>query len=365
MQIDAVVVLDFPYPTNQGDGPMTHRCLVSASVVAVLVAGCLVTVPLAGQAPAAAAKSGASAAKAYTPPRTPDGQPDLQGFWTNSTYTPLERPDKVTKEFYTPQEAVEAEKQAAARESEQTTPGTVADVHYDFSQFALDRSQAPLARSLRTSLIVDPPTGKLPPLTAEGQKRAAEREALSKTVGRWDSAESNQLDDRCIIMRGAGPPMMDAGYNSNYQVVQAPGYVMILTEMIHDVRIIPLDGRPQPNGKLRQWMGVSRGKWDGETLVVETTNFNGKNPFAGSSEQMRVTERFTRVAADAIRYQFTVEDPATWMKPWSAESALIKTQGPIFEHACHEGNYGLFNTLVGARLEEKKAAEAAAKKGSK
>jgi hypothetical protein len=305
------------------------------------------------------------AARAYTPPRTPDGQPDLQGFWTNSTYTPLERPDKVTKEFYTPEEALQAEKQAAARESEQTAPGTVADVHYDFSQFALDRSQAPLTRNLRTSLIVDPPNGKLPALTPAGQKRAAEREEESKRVGRWDSAESNQLDDRCIIMRGAGPPMMDAGYNSNYQIVQAPGYVMILTEMIHDVRIIPLDGRAQPHANVQQWMGVSRGRWEGNTLVIETTNFNGKNPFAGSSDQMRVTERLTRLADDAIRYQFTVEDPATWVKPWSAEASMLKVQGPIFEHACHEGNYGLYNTLVGARLEEKKASEAAAKKGSK
>jgi hypothetical protein len=331
------------------------------AAVVFAVVGLLATGSLAGQTPAAAAKPGPAGAKPYTVPRTPDGQPDLQGFWTNSTYTPLERPDKVTKEFYTPQEALEAEKQAAARESEQTTPGTVADVHYDFSQFALDRSQAPLARSLRTSLIVDPPTGKLPPLSAEGQKRAAEREQLSKTVGRWDSAESNQLDDRCLIMRGPGPPMMDAGYNSNYHIVQAPGYVMILTEMIHDARVIPLDGRTPPDRKVRQWMGTSRGRWEGQTLVVETTNFNGKNPFAGSSDQMRVTERFTRLGDDAIRYQFTVEDPATWVSSWTAEASLIKTVGPIFEHACHEGNYGLYNTLVGARLEEKKAAEEAAR----
>jgi hypothetical protein len=342
---------------------MNHRCLIWAGAAIVLVAAWPTAVPVAGQGAAPAA--GASAGRAYTAPRTPDGQPDLQGFWTNSTYTPLQRPDKVTKEFYTPQEALEAEKQAAARESEQTAPGTVADVHYDFSQFALDRSQAPLARSLRTSLIVDPPNGKLPALTPLGQKRAAEREEVSKRIGRWDSAESNQLDDRCIIMRGPGPPMMDAGYNSNYQIVQAPGYVMILTEMIHDVRIIPLDGRPQPHGNVRQWMGVSRGRWEGDTLVVETTNFNGKNPFVGSSEQMRVTERLTRVSNDAIRYQFTIEDPGTWVRPWSAEAPMMKTEGPIFEHACHEGNYGLYNTLVGARLEEKKAAEGAAKKGSK
>jgi hypothetical protein len=158
--------------------------------------------------------------------------------------------------------------------------------------------------------------------------------------------------------------MMNAGYNANYQIVQAPGYVMILTEMIHDVRIIPLDGRPQPASGLRQWTGISRGRWEGNTLVVETTNFNGKNPFRGATEDMRVTERFTRVADDAIVYRFTVEDPSTWATPWTAETPMAKTGGPIFEFACHETNYGIANILAGARAEEKKAAEAAAKKSS-
>jgi hypothetical protein len=183
--------------------------------------------------------------------------------------------------------------------------------------------------------------------------------------GRWGAAESNDLDDRCIMMAGVGPPMLNTGYNSNYQIVQAPGYVMILVEMIHDARIIPLDGRPHPPSDVRQWTGISRGRWEGDTLVVETTNFNGKNPFRGSSENLRVTERFTRLDADSIRYRFTVEDASTWARPWTAELPMKKTQGPIFEHACHEGNYGLYNTLVGARLEEKKAAEEAAKKSSK
>ena len=303
---------------------------------------------------------------AYKVPRTPDGQPDLQGFWSNATYTPLERPDKVTKEFYTPEEAAAVEKAAAARESEQTEPGTVADVHYDFSQFGLDRSQATLARTLRTSLIVDPPNGKLPPVTAEGKRiLAARAEEAKRLGGRWDSAQSNQLDDRCIIMAGPGPPMMDAAYNSNYHIVQAPGYVMILTEMIHDVRIIPLDGRPQPPEQVRQWMGVSRGRWEGDTLVIETTNFNGKNPFRGSTENMKVTERLRRVSDDVIEYNFTVDDRSMWERPWSAEAMMRKTNGPLFEHACHEGNFGLYNTLVGARLEEKQAAEAAARKDSK
>jgi hypothetical protein len=221
-------------------------------------------------------------------------------------------------------------------------------------------------------LIVDPPDGKVPPLSAEGKKRAAELQESLKGVGRWDSAETNQLDDRCLIMAGAGPPMLNSAYNSNYQIVQAPGYVLILVEMIHDARIIPLDpstgsgspraasrgdGRPQPSPNVRQWMGVSRGHWEGNTLVVETTNFNGKNPLHGSSANMRVTERFTRVASDTIVYKFTVEDESTWVKPWTAEMLMRATTGPLFEHACHEGNYGLCNTLVGARREEQKAAE--------
>jgi hypothetical protein len=305
-------------------------------------------------------------ARAYRAPRTPDGQPDLQGFWTNATYTPLERPDSVNKAFYTPEEAEAAIKQAIRRESAQTEPGTVADVHYDFSQFGLDRSQSTFVRNLRTSLIVDPSDGKIPPVTAEGKRRLAERaEEAKKLGGRWDSAESNQLDDRCLIMAGPGPPMMDAAYNSNYHIVQAPGYVMILTEMIHDARMIPLDGRARPDAKVRQWMGVSRGRWEGETLVIETTNFNGKNPFRGSTENMKVIERLTRVADDTIEYKFTIDDASMWARPWSAESAMKKTVGPIFEHACHEGNFGLYNTLVGARLEEKRAQEEALKKGSK
>jgi hypothetical protein len=315
----------------------------------------LAAVPIAAQQPST-----------YKAPRTPDGQPDLQGFWTNSTYTPLERPDGVTKEFYTPEELAEVEKRGAARESEQTEPGTVADVHYDFSQFALDNSQATLARNLRTSLIVDPPTGKMPPVTPEGRKRAADLAAARKALGNVNDAVQNMSNGgRCIIMGGSGPPLMDAGYNANYHIVQAPGYVMILTEMIHDARIIPLDGRPQPPSGLRQWMGVSRGRWEGETLVVETTNFNGRNPFRGSSENLKVTERFTRTADDAIQYRFTVEDPSTWEIPWTAEERLQQTEGPIFEHACHEGNYGIANTLAGARLEEKKAAEEAAAGGAK
>jgi hypothetical protein len=345
---------------------MNHRFLgVVSRLVASAAVMWLATMPVASQGRSAGARTNGSSAKAYIAPRTPDGQPDLEGLWTNTTYTPLERPKNVTREFYTREEALEAAKRAAVDEREQTEPGTVADVHYDFTQFGLDRSQGAMALNLRTSLIVDPPDGRLPPLSAEGQRRAAERAAARKSRGGpHDAVQNEPLGSRCILMDRNGPPMLAGAYNNDYQIMQAPGYVLILTEMLHDARIIPLDGRPQLPPNVRQWTGSYRGHWEGQTLVVETTNLTDKFAFQGSSEDMRLTERFTRVADDTIRYQFTVEDPATWTKPWSAEVPWKKTTGPIFEHACHEGNYGLYNTLAGARAEEKRAAEEAAKKGS-
>jgi len=337
---------------------MNHRLrsLFSALAVAVLVAVL---------APAFAAAQGSTPAKAWTA-RTPDGQPDLQGYWSNATYTPLVRPNNVTKEFYTKEEAEEAARRAAAREAEQTVPGTTQDVHYDFTQFALDRSQTTLAQNLRTSLIVDPPDGRIPPMTPEGQKRAADRQAAARVPGgQYDSVQNMNIGTRCIIM-GAGPPMLPQGYNSNYQIVQAPGYVMILIEMIGDVRIIPLDGRPALNPAIRQWMGDSRGRWEGDTLIVETTNFNnraGNQNLRGVSDNFKLIERFRRVDENTLMYEFTVNDPTTFTKPWTAQVPFAKTEGPIFEMACHEGNYGVANTLAGARAEERRAAEAAAKQG--
>jgi hypothetical protein len=331
---------------------MSHRSIASVGVLAAAIAVVFLA-PVLAQAPS-------SAAKTWKAPRTPDGQPDLQGFWTNTTFTPLERPKNVTKEFYTREEAVELVKTLADAEGEQTEPGTIADVHYDFTQFGLDRSQGGGALNLRTSLIVDPPDGKLPPLSAEGQKRAAERAAARKRAGAPTDAVQNQpLSVRCIIMDRAGPPMLPGAYNNNYQIIQTPGNVMILVEMIHHVRVIPLDGRPHLPQNVRQWMGDYRGRWEGETLVVETTNFTDKTAFQGSSENMRLTERFTRVDENTIMYKFTVDDPSTWTRPWSAELPMKRTIGPLFEHACHEGNYGLTNTLAGARAEDKRAAEAA------
>ena len=324
--------------------------------------------------PAATQEMHTAAVDIYAPPRTADGQPDLQGFWTNNTYTLLQRPENITKEFYTPEEAAEIRRKRAIRESEQTEPGSFLDVHYDYTQFGLDRSQGVLAESLRTSMIVDPPDGRIPPLAPEGQVRASEREKALQLIGDrldtkgnyYNSVENQSFNRRCIVFPGLGPPMLNAGYNNTYQIVQSPGYVMILVEMAHDVRIIPLDGREQPHSSIRQWKGTSRGHWQGDTLVVETTNFNGKNPFPpqpfgtpASGKNLHVTEWFTRIDADTILYKFTVEDETTWTLPWSAELLMKATQGPIFEFACHEGNYSMINTLAGVRAEEQRAAEVA------
>ena len=219
---------------------MRHRAVASFGMLLATAVMVVTTHPVAGQAPAQPAP-----AKKWTVPRTADGHPDLQGFWTNSTYVPLERPNNVTKTMHTDEEFAQVIKEAAAREAEQTEPGTVADVHYDFSQFGLDRSQSAFVKTLRTSLIVDPPNGKMPPLTAEGQKRAADRAAERRRLGATTDAVQNMpIGTRCLIMAGSGPPMMSAGYNNNYQIVQIPGYVVIVVEMIHDARIIPLDGSP-------------------------------------------------------------------------------------------------------------------------
>ena len=346
---------------------MSRRFLVSTSMLAGLIVVALaMTLPVAAQAPASKAK--APAATKWTMPRTPDGQPDLQGIWTNSSYVPMERANGVTKEFYSPEEAAAAVNRAAARDAEQATPGTTGDVHYDHTQFGLDRSQSDLIPDLRTSLIYDPPTGKTPPVTAEAQKRSADRAAARAMLGGPNDAVQNMnFSSRCLFMGGAGPPLLSAtNYNSNYRIVQNAGYVAILTEMIHDVRIIPLDGRPHLPKGVQQWFGDSRGRWEGDTLVVETTNFSEKNPFRGlASPSMRLTERFTRVSDEMIKYTFTVEDEATWAQPWSAAVPMKQTQGPLFEHACHEGNYSVANILNGARLDEKRAAEEAARTGQK
>jgi hypothetical protein len=290
--------------------------------------------------------------------RTPDGQPDLQGVWSTASVIPLERPkDLGAKEFFTKEEAQAYEKKVLAQH-EVSTPGTYGDVHYSMAQFGLERGQAQVASTIRTSIIVGP-EGRVPPMLPEAVQRNAARAAANKGH-EFDGPENRGLAEQCILWGNEGPPIQPVGYNSNLQIVQGPGYVAILQEMIHDVRIIPTDGSPHLASNIRQWFGDSRGHWEGDTLVVDTTNFTNRTAFRGSSENLHVVERFKRQADDSILYQFTVEDPSTWEKSWSGEFPMTKIDGPIFEYACHEGNYGMRNNLSGARAEEK-AAQAAGK----
>ncbi len=335
---------------------MPKRRFAVSMVIALVVT-------LAASLPFAAQTKTAPAGKTWTQPRTPDGQPDLQGVWSNISSVPLERPKNLgAKEFYTPQEmaaiAAQQNKKATADKA-----GTRADVHYDFSQFGLDAAHTAVAKNNRTSLIIGP-EGQIPPLLPEAQKRAAERAARNK--GRqFDAAENRGLSERCIVWPNEPPPMIAGGYNGNVQIVQGPGYVAIMQEMIHSVRMVPTDGRPHLPPGVHQWLGDSRGHWEGNTLVVDTTNFTEQTAFRGSSDKLHVVERFTRTSDDALMYEFTVSDPTTWEKSWTAQIPWAKSEAPIFEYACQEGNYGLANILSQTRAEEAEAAAAAAQKGAK
>ncbi len=327
---------------------MGHRSLgVPAAVIAMASVAVL---HAAGQS---SPKPTAKAAKPWTAPRTADGQPDLTGYWTHATYTPVERPAEFAgKEFWTPEEAAAYEKQRVAQ-----FLGQAADnIHYDDAIWQTEPYGKGLS-SLRTSLITDPKDGRIPPQTPEALKRAAERAARRGNPA--DAIQNRTLAERCITWGVDVPPLMPVGYNSNLQIVQGANYVVIITEMIHSARIIPLDGRAHLGKNIRQLTGDSRGRWEGNTLVVDTTNFTDKTAFRGSSENLHVTERFTRTDANSIKYEFTVEDPTTWTRSWSAEIPMRQMGAPIYEYACSEGNYGIANILRGARVDETKAAAAA------
>jgi hypothetical protein len=292
-----------------------------------------------------------------TAPRTGARPPDFQGYWTNDTFTPLERPGELAdKPFFTEAEAKLELKTRLDRYLAQPKD----DIHYDDAVWQGENYDK--EANLRTSLIIDPANGRLPPLTPEAESRAAARSAAAK-AGPSDSAQSRSLAERCISWGNVGPPMLPPTYNANLQILQTRDHVVISHEMIHDNRIIPLDGRPHLPPSIRLLNGDSRGHWEGETLVVDTTNFTAKTNFRGAprstrqdifaSDALHVVERFTRVGANNIRYQFTVDDPATWTRSWSGEVPLRRFDGPLFEYACHEGNYGLPNILQGARALEK------------
>jgi hypothetical protein len=280
--------------------------------------------------------------------------PDLQGIWTNATVTPLERPKEfAAKEFLTKDEAAQFEKQAVYdANGDRRDGGADADVGRAYNEFWRDRGR--VVSTMRSSIIYDPPDGKVPPLLPEAQKRNADLAAARRKVGGpLDGPEGRSLQERCLLTPQAGPPMLPANYNSNYQIVQTPNHVAIVVEMIHDARIIPLDGSPHPPKNVRFLMGDSRGHWEGKTLVVETTNFTDKTSFRGAGENLRVIERFTRTDENTLQYQFTIEDPSTWAKPWSGEIPMTKVTAPLYEYACHEGNYGIAGVLSGARADER------------
>ena len=352
---------------------MTRRHF--STIFAVTAIFCLGPLP-------AVSQTQTSAVDSWAPPRTPDGRPDLQGRWTMATFTPLERPDRFAgQEFLTEEEAsalmeeltatgvdplrhdaFSIDDSEARQEAVYQVNRDQSYVHYDNTIWLREERPKGLS-SRRTSLIVDPPDGRLPSLTSAAQQRESQTAAGRGT----DSYESRTLSERCIVWPHEGPPMLPPSYNDILQIFQTPDYVVIFQEMSNNnPRIVPMDGRPHLPQTIRLWPGDSRGHWQGETLVVETTNFSQKARyhrnfrFRGSSEALRVVERFTRVDADRIHYEFTVEDPTSWASAWIAEVPMIRTDEMMFEYACHEGNRGIPNILSIARNLEKQAVEEAA-----
>lgn len=336
---------------------------------------------------------GAIAAE-YKVPRLADGTPDLQGVWTNATATPLERsPALGMRRTYTAEEVAKIEGTARARvenDSKPTDPNLkIAAAALppvgNYNQFWTDRGMtvADIHGEKRTSIIIDPPNGRIPRIgrptddsreaarpsgnlgeaftgpdgfpTARGSEESSEEAAAQSQVGRADGPEQRGLGERCIIGFGStsGPPMLPTMYNSYYQIFQTPDYVVILVEMVHDARIIRMNGKPLPKS-IKKWMGDSIGRWEGDTLVVTTTNFRPEQSFRGSTENAVITERFTRVADDKIVYRFTVDDPKAFTSKFTGELPFARVDSQVFEYACHEGNYGLPAILSGAREEEKR-----------
>ena len=339
---------------------MRSQCLVGALAVAVVWV-LVAPVPVAGQT---ATETGTL--------RTLWGDPDLGGVWDFRTLTPLERPrDIAGKDVFTEEEAAEFVA-ASLSDIEGRDDAVPTDIVGNYNQFWFDRGTT-VVGTRRTSRIVDPPDGRLPSLTPEAERRSTSPEAVRVGhANRGVVPPASWMDlepgDRCIHHGKSGPPINPGAYNNNIQLFQAPGHVAILNEQIHDVRVIPLDGRPHLGPGIRQWMGDSRGHWEGDTLVVDTTNFNGKHEQVGrpdltSSEHQTIVERFTRSDAGTLLYEYTVTDPATWTDSWSAETTMTKSQEQVFEYACHEGNYSMEVRLAGARLIEKEAAAAVATSG--
>src|SRR5262245_48477973 len=325
-----------------------RRHTMRSLLASVLVLGCVVVTL--GQT------------RTWTPTRTSDGQIDIEGVWDFSTITPLERPNGLDKATFTDAEAANFEREENLRQnrdlidskkgSAQYLPGSV----IPYNEFWYERGST-IVGSKRTSLIVDPPDGRIPPLTPQAKQKqdADAANAREEQLGRVraDSPQSRSLADRCILGFNAGPPMTPGAYNNHVQITQAPGYVALLVEMVHDARLVPIDGRAHVPSRIRQYKGDSIGRWDGRTLVIDTTNFLRETSFRGSSANLHLVERLTRIDADTLLYEFTVTDPATWTRSWTAAIPMKKVNESVYEYACHEGNYAMRNILSGARAAER------------
>jgi len=301
-----------------------------------------------------AAAALAAPLSAQSPARAPDGHPDLQGTWNFSSLTPLERPAQFAgKAVLTDAEAAEFVRQTLERNDADRRRDTAeADVAQAYNNAWYDRGTK-VVSTKRSSLIIDPSDGRIPALTASGQAIAAARADARRGRGPADGPEDRSLPERCLLFN-AGPPLLPGPYNNNLQIVQTREYVVIANEMIHDVRIVPLDGRPHLPAAIRRWQGDPRGHWEGDTLIVDTTNFSDRTSVRGSSAQLHLVERFRRIDAKTLDYQFTVDDPGVFSRPWTVSLPMTASDGRIYEYACHEGNYAMTGILRGARAEEKK-----------
>ena len=338
-----------------------------SAYIALLVAVSVAAVPRLGFAQDAKRATAKGAARPWVPARTPDGQPDIQGVWANNSITPLQRPPQWAGKAFLNDEELTALKAAAATAVSVDSDAVFGDALVlaaidnkkgqsfepstgNYNNFWLVEREV----DNRTALIVDPPDGRIPPISEAAKTRAADQ-ATARRLHPADGPEDRPLGERCLTF---GTPRVGAGYNSYYQIVQSPGYVAIIHELGHEVRMIPLDRQPHVGPRLRLWLGDSRGHWEGDTLVVDTVNFSPKSSFQGSTANLHLVERFKRVGENTLNYEFTVTDPQVWARPWTVMIPLKGTADKIYEYACHEGNSGMEGILSGHRVEEQEAAAA-------
>jgi hypothetical protein len=336
---------------------MTRRIFASIGALALMSVA-----PISAQAPNATAKAKTTGAI----PRAADGHPDLQGIWTNATITPMERPSAfASKPTLTDDEATAFEQKQAhelnAQDGASDGPliaaaGSSGTGGYNVLFVDRGTELARVDGTKRTSLVIDPPDGRVPPMLPEARTRNTERMRRGGGFNRYDNVKDRPTSERCLIGFGStsGPPMMPVLYNNNYEIVQTPEAVMILVEMVHDVRIVRMNAKHDPSN-IRKWLGDSIGRWDGDTLVVDTINFRDDSLFRGAGPDLHIIEHFKRIDPKTILYRVTIDDPSTWAKQWTMEYPFNATPGPVYEYACHEGNYAMPDILGGARKMESEA----------